>query len=199
MADFECLLVFIAKFESKIMAKIEASNYKVEVLRHTLVSWLDVDQAKTEANHEKWMAAMKASHERMNVSVKTTEDCQMKQGKEEIKMEACLEEMKVEIVGHLAVRRCGRPKKRTQGDGGSLQKLAVARGRLTRRAVPAWRRGRSRRGPGKTTGNGMTGQSRRLELRLGSRKILYEARGQTPELEFVKRAVGISSGFAESE
>jgi hypothetical protein len=62
---------------------------------------------------------------------------------------------------HLAVRRCGRPKKRTQGDGESRQKLAVACGQLARRTVPALRKGRSRRGPGKTTGNGIRGRSTR--------------------------------------
>jgi hypothetical protein len=40
-------------------------------------------------------------------------------------------------------------KKRTHGDGGSRQKLAAAKGRLTRRAVPAPRKGHSRQGSGK--------------------------------------------------
>jgi hypothetical protein len=97
----------------------------------------------------------------------------------------------------LAVRRLGRPQKRTQGDGGSQQNLVAARGRLTRRAVPALRKGPSRRGPGKTTSSGIRGQRRRHELRLGSKKTLHEALGKTPELEVVKLAVGISIGVRE--
>jgi hypothetical protein len=96
---------------------------------------------------------------------------------------------------HLAVRRCERPKERTQGVGGSRQKLAFAGGRLTRCAIPALHKAHSRKVPGKTTGNGITGRNRRLELRLGSKKTLYENLEQTPELEAVKRAVGISSGL----
>lgn len=54
------------------------------------------------------MWAMKASHERMktlkNVSVEMTETCleetEKNQGELEIKMEACLEEMLVGIVGY---------------------------------------------------------------------------------------------------
>jgi hypothetical protein len=78
---------------------------------------------------------------------------------------------------HLALGRRRHWKKRTQSDGGSRQKLAAARRRLTRRGY---------RGPGKTTGNGIRGRSRRLELRLGSKKTLY-----------VKRGVAISIGLRE--
>jgi hypothetical protein len=42
---------------------------------------------------------------------------------------------------HLAVRRRGQPKKRTQGNGVSRKKLAVTPGRLTRRAIRARRKG----------------------------------------------------------
>jgi hypothetical protein len=42
---------------------------------------------------------------------------------------------------HLAVRHRRKPKKRTQGNGGSRKKLAAARRRMTHRAVPAWRKG----------------------------------------------------------
>jgi hypothetical protein len=47
---------------------------------------------------------------------------------------------------YLAVGRRRQPKKRTQGDGGSWQKLAAARGRLARRAIPAPRKGHGRQG-----------------------------------------------------
>jgi hypothetical protein len=43
---------------------------------------------------------------------------------------------------HLAIRHRRQPKKRTHGDGGSWKKLAAARRRMTRRAVPARRKGR---------------------------------------------------------
>jgi hypothetical protein len=141
----------------------------------------------------------------MGISLQTTQACLEKteanQGKVEIKMEACLEETKVETIGALAdrygdrrlvVRHRGHCTKRTEGDGGSRPKLAPARGRLTSRAVPALRKGRSRWGLGKTTGNGIRGRSRRQELRLGSRKAANDALGQTLELEVVKRVVGIS-------
>jgi hypothetical protein len=79
---------------------------------------------------------------------------------------------------HLAVGCRRNLKKRTQGDGGSRQKLAAAPGRLTRRVVPALRKGRSRKGPGKTHDNGSIGRSRR-QLRLESKKILHETLRQT--------------------
>jgi hypothetical protein len=90
----------------------------------------------------------------------------------------------------LTVGRRGRPEKWAQGDGGSRQKLAPARGRLTHRAIPALRKGRSRRGPGKTTGNGIRGRSERQQLPLGWKESFYEALGQTIELETAKRRVG---------
>jgi hypothetical protein len=79
---------------------------------------------------------------------------------------------------HLAVGRRRQPKKRTQSDGGSRQKLAAACRRLTRRAFPTRRKGGGCRGPGKIPGNGIRGRSRRQELRLGGKKTC-EALGQT--------------------
>jgi hypothetical protein len=59
------------------MTKIETSNEKVEILRGTLVSRMDIHQAKIEANHGEWMVAMQASHEGMealiDVSLETME------------------------------------------------------------------------------------------------------------------------------
>jgi hypothetical protein len=110
------------------------------------------------------------------------------------------EEAEVETVGalegrngdwRLAAMRRGRQEKRTQGDGRSRQKLAATRGRLTRRAVPALRKGRRRR-PGKTTGNGITERSRRQQLRLASEMAFNKTLGQPLELEVAKRAGGIS-------
>jgi hypothetical protein len=71
----------------------------------------------------------------------------------------------------LAVRRHRQQKKRAQVNGGPLQKFAAARGRFTRHAVPAMRKGHVRRGLGmkyrrsgikglgKTSGNRMEGRS----------------------------------------
>jgi hypothetical protein len=53
----------------------------------------------------------------------------------------------------LAMRRHRQRKKRAQGNGGPRQKFAAARGRFTRRAVPAMRKGHVRRGPGKSFKN----------------------------------------------
>jgi hypothetical protein len=68
------------------------------------------------------------------------------------------EETAVENVGalndryrdrHLAVGCRRQSKKRTQGNGGSQQKLVAARRRLTRRAIPEPCKGYGRQGPGK--------------------------------------------------
>jgi hypothetical protein len=69
------------------------------------------------------------------------------------------EEAAVESIGsledrnrdqHLAVGRCRRqPKKWSQGDGVSRQRLATAPGRLIRPAVPAPLKGHGRQGLGK--------------------------------------------------
>jgi hypothetical protein len=59
---------------------------------------------------------------------------------------------------HLAAGRRRNLTNRNQGDGGSRQKLAAIPRRLTGRAVPALRKGRSRKGSGKTPGNGSRGR-----------------------------------------
>jgi hypothetical protein len=45
---------------------------------------------------------------------------------------------------HLAVRCCWKPKKRTQGNGGTYKKLTAACRGLTHRAIPAWCKGHLR-------------------------------------------------------
>jgi hypothetical protein len=66
------------------------------------------------------------------------------------------EETAVETIGaledrygdrYIAVGSRRQPKKRTQGDDGSREKLVAARRRMTRRAIPARRKGRSHEGP----------------------------------------------------
>jgi hypothetical protein len=68
------------------------------------------------------------------------------------------EQMNVDNIGsledrhddrHLVVRRRRRVKKPTQGNGGVWQKLAAARKRMIRSAVPEVRKGHSRKGPAK--------------------------------------------------
>jgi hypothetical protein len=118
---------------------------------------------------------------------------------------------------HLAVGRRRQPKKRP--GGGPRKKLATGRRRMTRRAVPAARMGRCHKGPtvekrrrkkrtndynvrdalkGRTSlnfSNGTRGRGLKQELRLESKRTLYEALGQTHELEVVKRVIGISIGL----
>jgi hypothetical protein len=91
---------------ARLEAKIEANNEKVEVPRGTLISQMDTHQAKIEARHEEWMAAVKDSQERMeallDVSLEMTEvfleKIEANQGKVEIKMEASLEKAMVETI-----------------------------------------------------------------------------------------------------
>jgi Zn finger protein HypA/HybF involved in hydrogenase expression len=100
-------------------------------------------EAMIQANHEMMMAMLDAHHERMealmDVSPESTVAClekiEMKQGKVEISMEACLEEMQGETIEalkeqcgdqHLVVRHCGW---------------------LTCHAVPAWHKGHGHQGP----------------------------------------------------
>jgi hypothetical protein len=55
---------------------------------------------------------------------------------------------------HLAVRGCGQPKERTQGNGGSQKKLiATCRG-ITHHAIPAWRKGQGQESVARGTPKG---------------------------------------------
>jgi hypothetical protein len=113
---------------------------------------------------------------------------------------------------HLAVGHRRQPKKRTQGDGGSRKKLAAARSRMTRRAVPARRKGRGHKGPrvekrrqksgpwtmlyAEPLKDGRSTQQwhKRPRPEMGSNKTFYEALGQTHEFEVMKRAVDLRLG-----
>jgi hypothetical protein len=46
---------------ARLEAEIETNDEKVEVSWGTLISQMDIHQAKVEASHEEWMAAVKAS------------------------------------------------------------------------------------------------------------------------------------------
>jgi TolA-binding protein len=60
--------------------EIRATNDKFEVLQDTLVSLLDAQDARTEANQEEMMAKLDVHHERLRASVdawrKGTTACQ---------------------------------------------------------------------------------------------------------------------------
>jgi hypothetical protein len=131
------------------------------------------------------------------------------------------EETAVEMIGalkdvpgvrHLAVGRRQQSNKRTQGDGGSRQKLAAARGRLTSRTVPAPRKGFSRHGPGKydvvhvrgeTSGTAELQQwlkeprpeTAATSRNLGCKRIFNETVRQNFRLEVEKLVVRISIGL----
>jgi hypothetical protein len=60
----------------------------------------------------------------------------------------------------LAVRRHRERKKRAQVNGGPRQKFAAFHGRVTRRAVPAVRKGHVRKEPGKKCHSGLRGQTK---------------------------------------
>jgi hypothetical protein len=128
---------------AKMEVRIEANNKKFEVLQGTLISWLDAHHAKTEANHEELMAAMKASHERMIAKMEANPE-EMKSvvvhdevPKEEATVKTVRALKKRHGVQHLAVGRLRKPKERTQGKGGSQRKLATARRGMTHHAGEA--------------------------------------------------------------
>jgi hypothetical protein len=109
---------------------------------------------KAKTNPEKTMVGLEERLNKMD-----TTDLEANREKSECgseHLEVPKKEAAVETIGaledrygdrHLAVWHRRQPKKRTQRDGGSRQKLAAARGRLTRPAVPARRKGRSHIGP----------------------------------------------------
>jgi hypothetical protein len=117
---------------------------------------------------------------------------------------------------HLAIGRHRQPKKWTQGKGGFQQKLAAARGQLTRSSVSASRKGHGCQGPGRDRvarrapkgwtlkkrcqarpkrNKGIRDLGLRRELHLGSKETFYEALGQIIGLEVTKQAVEFSFGL----
>jgi hypothetical protein len=72
----------------------------------------------------------------------------------------------------LAVRRHIQRKKRAQVNGGPRQNFAAARGRFTRHAVPAMRKGHVRRGPGmKYRRSGVRGPGKTFHSRIDGRSL----------------------------
>jgi hypothetical protein len=123
-------------------AKTDANQAKMDAaLKEVEEEMMARLEAMIQANHEKVMVKLDAYHERMeallDVSLESTEayleKIEVNQGKVEIKMEVCLEEMQGETIGtlkeqfvdqHLAVRLCCR---------------------LIYCTVPAWHKGHSRK------------------------------------------------------
>jgi hypothetical protein len=106
---------------------------------------MDARQERTEASMKSWREEMKACPEKRDAIPEETDVAAERQ-------KIPKEEAVVETIGamkdrRLAVRRHGRPRKRTQGDGGSRQKSAAARRRMARRAVPARRQDRTHKRP----------------------------------------------------
>jgi hypothetical protein len=72
----------------------------------------------------------------------------------------------------LVLRRRSQLKKRAQEKGEPRQKFAAFRGRFTRRAVPAMRKGHVRRGPGKRCRrSGVRGPGKTFRSRLDGRRL----------------------------
>lgn len=98
----------IERLPGKVREFDEELRAEMEIRIGDLVSWMDAQQAKTEANHEDWMDAVETL---MNVSLETTGTCLEKieaiQGAVETRLEACLEEAAV-IIGATEDRTRGR-------------------------------------------------------------------------------------------
>jgi hypothetical protein len=92
----------MARLEAKIKAEINTNNEKFEVLRSTVVSWMDIHEARTKAIQEEIIAKIDAHQGRMGTSVnawrKETMACQ------EV-TEACLESKEPTSVSTEVVNR----------------------------------------------------------------------------------------------
>jgi hypothetical protein len=140
---------------ARLLAEMNAIQERMEAKR-------DANEGKTNA----WLEEMKAWQKETMACQEATEVCLEKtqaylESKEPTpvemastaehlavsKQEAAVEKVRAleDRYGdrHLAVGHRRQPKKRTEGDGGSWQKFAAARGRLTRRNIPAPGKGRS--------------------------------------------------------
>jgi hypothetical protein len=128
----------LAKMD-KMDARIKANNEKSEVLQHTFVCLMDAHHSGTEANHEEVTVAIKASHERIEVTEacleKVKEPTSMEMKSVVVHEEVPTEDAAVETGRalnkwhgdeNLAVGHRGKPMERTQGNGGFWKKLATA-------------------------------------------------------------------------
>jgi DNA repair exonuclease SbcCD ATPase subunit len=180
--------------QEELMAKMDANERKMDSNQERTdanLKAMKADQREMKAELKAWLGEMGASREsteaceeKTKALPETTEACPMK-------TRACLEEETGAVVEslevpegatyeetsggtedrtgeqRLAVRRHRQRKKRAQVNGGPRQKFAAARGRFTRRAVPAMRKGHVRRGPGmKYRRSGIRGRGKAFGSRM---------------------------------
>jgi hypothetical protein len=162
-----------------MLAEIRANDENVEVLWGTFISQTNVHQDEIEANHEKLIrvAALKASQDRLGspAACQSRDDGDLpsknwnKSGKSRHWDVIMSRRDESELPGHWrtdgdwhpAVGRRRVPKKQTQGDDGSLQKVAIASGWLNHRVIPALHKGCIQMGSGNTTSYGIRRWNRR--------------------------------------
>jgi hypothetical protein len=126
-----------------ILEKMDSNQEKMDDGQEETKSQVGSLASRIHVNQEEMKYMFDACLEKMETNPKEKEAVEEQQ--EVPKNEAAVET--IEALedrygdGHLAVGRRRQPKKWTQGDGGSRQKFAAARGRVTRRAVPAPRKG----------------------------------------------------------
>jgi hypothetical protein len=215
---------------ARLLAEIRTNREELEAGREHLKE--DI-MAKLDAYHERVMARMYSQLEKMKAAENVfeerlnkmdTTDFEAKPGKSdavEERQNVHKEEAAMETIGvlmdqkwdqHLVVQPLRQPKKRTQGDGGSRNKLTSARRRMTGRAVPERREGRDYRGPtvkkrrwkGPECNNGIRNRGLKEKLRLGNKKTLSkrnvnETLRQTIELKVVKLGAGSSVRIRKNE
>jgi hypothetical protein len=149
------------EMRARLEAKMDSHHEKFEVLWGTVLSQMDVHQAKTEANHEELIAAMKTTDERiealLDVSQEVTEAypeiMEVNLGelqsvtehevvpKEEAAVKPFRALKKQHGDWHLAIRHRDQTKKWTQGNGGSQKKLAAVHRGMTHHAGVEWHKG----------------------------------------------------------
>jgi hypothetical protein len=135
-----------------LLAKMNANQAKSDTTIREMLTKIDANQENMDA----WIAEKGGMAKKTTACREATEVCL--KSKEQISLEVepeevLKEEAAVENVRalkkrngdrHLAVRRRGQPKERTQGSGGSQKKLAAACRGMTRSAIPARRKGQGR-------------------------------------------------------
>jgi hypothetical protein len=143
---------------STLVPRMDIHHARTEAIQEYVIARMDVNQERMEASANAWRKETAACHEETGACLESKEPTSDEIESIAVHENVPKEEAAVESFGalkerygdrHPAVGRRRQPKKRTQDDGGSRQKLAAARGRLTRRAVRAPRKGHGRQGPGK--------------------------------------------------
>jgi hypothetical protein len=148
-----------------LLAMMKASLEKMEASQEKVETKMEACPVRKEAKQEKLEATdLQANTEEIEI---VAEHRQVSKQEAAVKTMGALEDRYRDQ--SLAVRWCGLPKKRTEDNDGSRQKLAATHGLLTRRAVPALHKRRSCRGPGRHPATG-------LEDEAADRSYVWEAR-----------------------